>query len=378
MLRSKASRWAAAPYLVWMVLFIVVPLGIVVWYALTNSDGQVTLANLTSIGRYASVFGRSLLLAAEATIICLVLAYPVGYFLSRLRANKQHIMLMLVMLPMWMNFLLRTYAWMTLLEKNGLVWMVLFIVVPLGIVVWYALTNSDGQVTLANLTSIGRYASVFGRSLLLAAEATIICLVLAYPVGYFLSRLRANKQHIMLMLVMLPMWMNFLLRTYAWMTLLEKNGLINKLLGLFGIGPFNMINTSGAVVLGMVYNYLPYMILPLYTAMTKIDNSVVEAAQDLGANVFQILGRVLIPLSKPGIATGITMVFVPAVSTFIISRMLGGGANLLIGDLIELQFLGNSYNLNLGSAMSLVLMVIVLLCMSFTSSFDEEEMEGVM
>ena len=220
-----------------------------------------------------------------------------------------------------------------------LVWMVLFIVVPLGIVVWYALTNSDGQVTLANLTSIGRYASVFGRSLLLAAEATIICLVLAFPVGYFLSRLRANKQHIMLMLVMLPMWMNFLLRTYAWMTLLEKNGLINKLLGLFGIGPFNMINTSGAVVLGMVYNYLPYMILPLYTAMTKIDNSVVEAAQDLGANVFQILGRVLIPLSKPGIATGITMVFVPAVSTFIISRMLGGGANLLIGDLIELQFL---------------------------------------
>ena len=240
-----------------------------------------------------------------------------------------------------------------------LVWMVLFIVVPLGIVVWYALTNSDGQVTLANLTSIGRYASVFGRSLLLAAEATIICLVLAFPVGYFLSRLRANKQHIMLMLVMLPMWMNFLLCTYAWMTLLEKNGLINK-------------------VLGMVYNYLPYMILPLYTAMTKIDNSVVEAAQDLGANVFQILGRVLIPLSKPGIATGITMVFVPAVSTFIISRMLGGGANLLIGDLIELQFLGNSYNLNLGSAMSLVLMVIVLLCMSFTSSFDEEEMEGVM
>ena len=162
------------------------------------------------------------------------------------------------------------------------------------------------------------------------------------------------------------------------MTLLEKNGLINKLLGLCGIGPFNMINTSGAVVLGMVYNYLPYMILPLYTAMTKIDNFVVEAAQDLGANVFQILGRVLIPLSKPGIATGITMVFVPAVSTFIISRMLGGGANLLIGDLIELQFLGNSYNLNLGSAMSLVLMVIVLLCMSFTSSFDEEEMEGVM
>ena len=259
-----------------------------------------------------------------------------------------------------------------------LVWMAAFIVVPLFIVIWYALTNSEGQPTLENLAAIGRYSSVFARSLLLAAEATIICLVLAFPVGYFLSRLRANKQHIMLMLVMLPMWMNFLLRTYAWMTLLERNGLINRLLGLFGLGPVEMINTSGAVVLGMVYNYLPYMILPLYTAMTKIDDSVIEAAQDLGCNTFKVVTRVLIPLSGPGIATGIMMVFVPAVSTFIISRMLGGGSNLLIGDLIELQFLGNSYNLNLGSAMSLVLMVIVLLCMSFTSSFDESEMEGVM
>ena len=258
-----------------------------------------------------------------------------------------------------------------------LVWMVIFIVVPLFIVIGYALTNADGAFTLENLATIGRYSSVFARSLLLAAEATVICLVLAFPVGYFLSRLRANKQHIMLMLVMLPMWMNFLLRTYAWMTLLEKNGLINRLLGVFGIGPLNMINTSGAVVLGMVYNFLPYMILPLYTAMTKIDNSVIEAAQDLGAGMFKTLTKVLIPLSAPGIATGITMVFVPSVSTFIISRMLGGGSNMLIGDLIELQFLGNSYNYNLGSALSLVLMVIVLLCMSFTNGFDDEDMEGV-
>ena len=258
------------------------------------------------------------------------------------------------------------------------VWMVAFIAVPLAIVVYFAFTDKAGHFTLENIMGLGAYTTVFARSIVLAAIATAICLVLAFPVSYLLSRMRPASQRMMQMLIMLPMWMNFLLRTYAWMTLLEKNGLINKLLGLFGIGPFNMINTSGAVVLGMVYNYLPYMILPLYTAMTKIDNSVVEAAQDLGANVFQILGRVLIPLSKPGIATGITMVFVPAVSTFIISRMLGGGANLLIGDLIELQFLGNSYNLNLGSAMSLVLMVIVLLCMSFTSSFDEEEMEGVM
>ena len=258
-----------------------------------------------------------------------------------------------------------------------LVWMTIFTVVPLLIVIWYAMTNSDGQFTFDNLTQIGRYSSVFARSLILAAISTVVCLIMAFPVGYFLSRLRANKQHIMLMLIMLPMWMNFLLRTYAWMTLLEKNGLINKFFGLFGLGPFNMINTSGAVVLGMVYNYVPYMILPLYTSMTKIDQSLVEAAQDLGANTTKTLVRVLIPMSVPGISTGITMVFVPAVSTFVISRMLGGGSNLLIGDLIEMQFLGNSYNLNVGSAMSLVLMIIVLLCMSFTSSFDEDEMEGV-
>ena len=258
-----------------------------------------------------------------------------------------------------------------------LVWMAIFVIVPLFMVIYYALTNDAGQFTLENIFMIGRYSSVYGRSLLLAAEATIICLIVAFPVGYFLSRLDGNKQHIMLMLLMLPMWMNFLLRTYAWMTLLENNGLINRLLGVFGIGPFHMINTSGAVVLGMVYNYLPYMILPLYTAMTKIDHSIVEAAQDLGANTRRIVTRVLIPMSTPGIATGITMVFVPSVSTFVISRMLGGGSNLLIGDLIELQFLGNSYNFHVGSAMSLVLMVIVLLCMSFTSSFDESEMEGV-
>ena len=256
------------------------------------------------------------------------------------------------------------------------VWMVLFTVVPLIIVVYYAFTDANGAFTLDNLTSISGYGSVFARSLLLALIATVICLVIAFPVGYFLSRLRVNKQHIMLMLVMLPMWMNFLLRTYAWMGLLSVNGPVNAVLGVFGLDPFNMLNTSGAVVLGMVYNYVPYMILPLYTSMTKIDQSLVEAAQDLGAST-KTLVRVLIPMSVPGISTGITMVFVPAVSTFVISRMLGGGSNLLIGDLIEMQFLGNSYNLNVGSAMSLVLMIIVLLCMSFTSSFDEDEMEGV-
>ena len=270
------------------------------------------------------------------------------------------------------------------------VWMAIFVVAPIVIMVVYAFSSADGGFTLDNFVQMGGYTEVFLRSFKLAIIATMICLIIGYPVSYLMSREGASFQRTAMVLIMLPMWMNFLLRTYSWMTILENNGLLNQLFQKIGLISlynhifgtnleyFPMMNTQGAVVLGMVYNYLPYMILPLYTAMTKIDNSVVEAAQDLGANVFQILGRVLIPLSKPGIATGITMVFVPAVSTFIISRMLGGGANLLIGDLIELQFLGNSYNLNLGSAMSLVLMVIVLLCMSFTSSFDEEEMEGVM
>lgn len=259
-----------------------------------------------------------------------------------------------------------------------IVWMILFILFPLGMVVYFAFTTKQGEFTWQNLLSLGDYSTVFIRSILLAAIATLICLVMAYPISFMLSRMNVRRQRMLQMLVMLPMWMNFLLRTYAWMTLLEKNGLINKFLGLFGIGPFDMINTSGAVVLGMVYNYLPYMILPLYTVMVKIDDSEIEAAQDLGCNMPKIVAKVLIPLSLPGIFTGITMVFVPSISTFIISRMLGGGNNLLIGDLIELQFLGNSYNYNLGSAMSLVLMVIVLVCMSVTNTLGNEDMEGVL
>lgn len=257
-----------------------------------------------------------------------------------------------------------------------IVWMVVFVAVPLAIVVYFAFTTRDSAFTLENITGLGAYTTVFARGIVQAVIATVICLVIAFPIGFMLSRMAPAHQKMMQMLIMLPMWMNFLLRTYAWMTLLENNGLINRFLGLFGIGPLHMINTSGAVVLGMVYNYLPYMILPLYTIMVKIDQSVIEAAQDLGANQFHILTRVLVPLAMPGITTGITMVFVPSISTFIISRMLGGGSNLLPGDLIEMQFLGNSYNYNLGSAMSLVLMVIVLLCMSFTTA-DTEEMEAM-
>ena len=269
------------------------------------------------------------------------------------------------------------------------IWMAIFVVAPIIIMVVYAFSDGAGGATLDNFVQMGGYAAVFGRSFKLAIIATAICLLIGYPVAYFISREGAAFQRIAMVLIMLPMWINFLLRTYSWMTILENNGLLNQLFQKIGlialynsitgssIEFFPMMDTQGAVVLGMVYNYVPYMILPLYTSMTKIDQSLVEAAQDLGASTTKTLLRVLIPMSVPGISTGITMVFVPAVSTFVISRMLGGGSNLLIGDLIEMQFLGNSYNLNVGSAMSLVLMIIVLLCMSFTSSFDEDEMEGV-
>lgn len=253
-----------------------------------------------------------------------------------------------------------------------LVWAAVFIVIPLIMVAYFAFFN-DGHFTLDYVASVAQYSNIFVRSIWLAAIATVICLLIAYPIAFILMRMDRSYQSTMLMLVMLPMWMNFLLRTYAWMTLLGNNGIINNFLGFFGIGPFKMLNTQGAVVLGMVYNYLPFMILPLYTVMEKIDTSVLEAAQDLGCNSANTLMRVVLPLSMPGVMSGITMVFVPAISTFIISRMLGGGGNLLIGDLIEMQFLGNSYNPNLGASISLVLMVIILLIMTVMNQFDDGE-----
>ena len=254
-----------------------------------------------------------------------------------------------------------------------LVWMVVFIAVPLLMIAVFAFTSNDGSFTLKNIQDAGQYANIFFRSIWLSVIATAICLVVSYPVSFFLSRMEKHRQATMLMIVMLPMWMNFLLRTYAWMTLLGNNGVINHLLGLIGIGPVKLINTSGAVVLGMVYNYLPFMILPLYSVMVKIDKSVIEAASDLGCSGFNTLFRVIVPLSLPGITSGITMVFVPAISTFIISRMLGGGSNLLIGDLIEMQFLGNAYNPHLGAAISLVLMVIILVIMTVMNQFSPDD-----
>lgn len=257
-----------------------------------------------------------------------------------------------------------------------IIWMILFIVIPMALVVFFAFTDQSGAFTLQNISTVGRYSNVFVRSIWLGAIATVISLVLGYPLAYIIAQTTERRQNVMIMLVMLPMWMNFLLRTYAWMTLLEDNGLINNALASIGLGRIHMINTQGAVVLGMIYNYIPFMILPIYSVLTKIDPSIIEAAQDLGANQKRVFTRVIFPMSIPGVISGITMVFVPAVSTFIISKMLGGGSNLLIGDLIDMQFLGSAYNPNLGSAISLVLMVLILICMGIMNQFDDGENEN--
>ena len=270
------------------------------------------------------------------------------------------------------------------------IWMALFVVALIIMVVIYAFSSADGGFTLSNFAKMGTYAVVFTRSFKLAIIATIICLLIGYPVSYIMSKEGPRFQRIAMVLIMLPMWMNFLLRTYSWMSILENNGLLNQLFqkiglialynNIFGtdIQFFRMINTQGAVVLGMVYNYLPFMILPIYSVIVKMDNSLIEAARDLGANTFNVFRRVILPLSLPGVLSGITMVFVPSVSTFAISKMLGGGTELLLGDLIEQQFLGGAYNPQLGAAISLVMMIIVVICMVVMNRFGEGEEQAVM
>lgn len=254
-----------------------------------------------------------------------------------------------------------------------IVWIIIFTLVPLGLVLFFAFTNNTGNFTLENIVSIGKYSAVFLRSIWLGAAATIICIAIGYPLAYIISKAKIKNQNIMIMFIMLPMWVNFLLKTYAWMTILENNGLLNKIFSFIGLGPFSIINTQGAVVLGMVYNFLPYMILPIYSVMMKIDNKIIEASQDLGAGRRNVFLKIILPLSMPGIISGVTMVFVPAVSTFIISKMLGGGANLLIGDLIEMQFLGSTYNPHLGSAISFVLMILIFISIGIMNQLGSDE-----
>mgnify|MGYP002569373060 FL=1 len=270
------------------------------------------------------------------------------------------------------------------------IWMALFVVAPIIMVVIYAFSASVGGFTLDNFAKMGTYTVVFTRSFKLALIATAICVLIGYPVSYKMSKEGPRFQRLSMVLIMLPMWMNFLLRTYSWMAILENNGLLNQLFrkiglialynNIFGtdISFFRMINTQGAVVLGMVYNYLPFMILPIYSVIVKLDHSLIEAARDLGANSVQVFRRVILPLSLPGVLSGITMVFVPSVSTFAISKMLGGGTEMLLGDLIEQQYMGGAYNPYLGAAISLVMMVIVVICMVVMNRFGEGEEQAVM
>ena len=254
-----------------------------------------------------------------------------------------------------------------------LLWMLVFTLVPLGIVVYYAFTDSmTGSFTLDNLSRIGIYLPVFFRSMGLAAIACMICLVIGYPVAYCIATVSENWRRFLSMLIMLPMCMSFLLRTLAWVALLDDTGIINNALGALGIGPLPLVRNNGAVILGMVYNYLPYMITPLYTVILKIDPKLEEAAQDLGCSGFQVFRRVTLPLSVPGIVSGITMVFVPAVSTFYISQKLGGTGSVLIGDVIESQF-KTAYNPNLGAALSLILLVMVLICVGIMNHFSSDD-----
>ncbi len=280
-----------------------------------------------------------------------------------------------------------------------IIWMAIFVVAPLILVVIFAFTGRNGGFTLENFSTMNQYVGVFGDSFLLALVATMACIFIGYPLAYFLSRENAALKGMAMMLIMLPMWMNFLLRTYSWMSLLADTGLLNRLFqaihlidlvnvigssmaGLLNqpyepIEFFHMINTPGAVILGMVYNFLPFMVLPIFSVIDKIDHRVIEAAQDLGADSTVVFRRIIFPLSLPGVLSGVTMVFIPSVSTFVISGLLGGGKTMLLGDLIQMQFSGNTYNPNLGSAISLVMMVIVLVCISIMNRFGSGGEEAV-
>ncbi|MDD6222309.1 MAG: ABC transporter permease [Lachnospiraceae bacterium] len=243
-----------------------------------------------------------------------------------------------------------------------LAWSILFIIVPLFMVLYYGLTDADGNFTLDNIAAIAQpeQARAFGLSLVLALAATAICFLLAYPLAMILARRRTGERGLVTTLFLLPMWMNFLLRTFAWMTILEDGGVLNGILSALGLPTAHIINTSGAIIIGMVYNFLPFMILPLYHSLASIDMNVINAARDLGATTVQTFFRVTLPLTVPGILSGITMVFIPALTTFAISTLLGGSKILLIGNIIEQEFT-LTYDWNLGSGLSLVLMVFVII-----------------
>lgn len=254
-----------------------------------------------------------------------------------------------------------------------LIWMIGFTVIPLIMIAIYAFTGADGNFTWDNIAAVNtpenRKALLI--SLRLSIESTVICIVLAYPLAMILKGRSLNRSSFIVFIFILPMWMNFLLRTYAWQTLLEKSGVINAILSALHLPTQSLINTENAIILGMVYNFLPFMVLPIYNVLTKIDDNVINAAKDLGANRVQAFVKVILPLSVPGVVSGITMVFVPALTTFVIADLLGGGKILLIGNIIERKFT-TDYNWNVGSGMSLVLMIFILICMALLNIFDKD------
>ena len=260
-------------------------------------------------------------------------------------------------------------------------WSVIFIVVPLLLIVYYSFTRKtdDGGIlfTLENYRQAfdPLFLKVFTRSFVLAGIATFLCVIIGYPVAYIISKAKISRRDSLILLFILPMWMNFLLRTYAWIAILGKNGLLNSLLGFFGLTPNSILYTSAAVLLGMIYNFLPYMVLPIYTSLQKLGEDLVNAARDLGANTVTVFRKVIFPLSIPGVMSGVTMVFMPCVTTFAISRLLGGGKTMLVGDLIEQQFTTVG-DWNLGSSISMVMMVIILISMAFMNKVDKDERQG--
>ena len=259
------------------------------------------------------------------------------------------------------------------------VWGIVFIVIPLFMIFYYGFMDSEKHFTLANITAIAEpeHLKALGLSILLSLIATIICLVLAYPLAMILSRLGVNQNSFIVLIFILPMWMNFLLRTLAWQTLLEKTGVINSVLHFLHLPSLNIINTPYAIVLGMVYNFLPFMVLPIYNSLVKLDADVINAARDLGANSAQTFAKVIFPLTLPGVISGITMVFIPALTTFVISNLLGGSKILLIGNVIEQEFTQAS-NWNLGSGLSLVMMIFIVINMAASAVFDKDGEGGMM
>lgn len=259
-----------------------------------------------------------------------------------------------------------------LMTAPYLVWAIAFIIIPLLMIFYYGLTDKTGAFTLENIAAIAtaEHAKALWLSLGLSLVSTVICLLLAYPLALILAQRNVSQQSFIVLIFILPMWMNFLLRTLAWQTLLEKTGVINSILSFLHLPALNIINTPGAIILGMVYNFLPFMVLPLYNSLTKIDPNVVNAAYDLGANAAQTFVRVIFPLSIPGVISGITMVFVPALTTFVISNLLGGSKILLIGNVIEQEFTQAS-NWHLGSGLSIVLMAFIIINMLLTAIFDK-------